>query len=220
MIHSKKVPKGFTLVEILLVVFLVAILAVAALASFINSTGTFSFLGGYQRVMSTLQIARSFAVSNRQYKGETQNRYGVCIGTNMALAFVDNGDKSLKFDPSASDSVVVENCLISKDTNPASTAGDAKFDSILVDKNFKFTKYNLGALKSDGKTSIDLPIFIYYEAGTGDLAIFDNKNTGIKKSEEKFIILTFSEGTKSKKYLKINQVSGLVEEVGAPVAVP
>lgn len=213
MTHSGKVRGGFTLVEILLVVFLMASLAIVALSSYINSTATFNFLGGYQRVMSTLQTARSFAISNRQQSGKTPERYGVCIGVDRALTFVDVGSEGFKFDPSTTDSAGLENCLIVNDTKPASTESGATFDTILADKNFKFENYKLVALESDGATAIALPIFIYYESGTGDVSIFDSKNGVIKKSEQKFITLTFSEGTKSTKYLKISQVSGLAEEV-------
>lgn len=215
MTHSKKVsPKGFTLIEILMVVFLIAVMATIALQSYTNSTKTFSFLAAYQNVMSTFQSARSNAISNRQQNGKTPDRYGVCVGSDVAVAFADVGDKSFKFDPTAADisSAGITNCLITGDTSPASTANGATFDTILVDKNFKINGYTVEAYKSDGLTKLTLPIFVYYEAGTGNFSAFDSKNISIKKSDEKFITVKISSGTSSK-FLRVSQVSGLPEEV-------
>lgn len=220
MTHSK--TKGFTLIETLLVVFLIAMLATVALSSYTNSTGTFNFLSAVQDVMSTLQTARADAINNRQQSvggiAKTPARYGVCIGSDVALTFADLGNKSSKFDPSSKDisSAGIAKCLIDGDTSPADGADGVTFDPILADKNFKISsQYKIVAYKSDGISVLDLPIFVYYEAGTGNLSAFNNKNVLIKKSEkdQKFIILEISEGTKLTKYLRISQVSGLPEEV-------
>jgi prepilin-type N-terminal cleavage/methylation domain-containing protein len=57
-------PKGFTLVEILVVIALMAFLAMAGLSNTINSQRQYSFMGMFKEVMAKIREPRMYAVTN------------------------------------------------------------------------------------------------------------------------------------------------------------
>lgn len=66
MIHSYiKSKKGFTLFEILLVITIMAILAVAALTSTINAQRQFVFINNFKEILSKVREARMYAVTQK-----------------------------------------------------------------------------------------------------------------------------------------------------------
>lgn len=88
--------KGFTLVEVLLITFLIGLLGVAAISAYIGSTKTFSFLSNYKNVMSSIRTARSYAITSKD--GDTVDRYGVKIGEQTVTLFADVGMTFFQFD--------------------------------------------------------------------------------------------------------------------------
>ena len=57
--------KGFTLIELLLAILLLGILGVAALQSYFDSTGTFSFFAKEKELVNLIREARGNAINNR-----------------------------------------------------------------------------------------------------------------------------------------------------------
>jgi len=62
---TKKTQKGFTLVEILIVVALMALLAIAALMSSYKTQRYFAFLNTYKEVFQNLRLPRSYSATNK-----------------------------------------------------------------------------------------------------------------------------------------------------------
>lgn len=202
-----KKTQGFTLIETLLVVLLIAMLATAAIQSYFNSTETFKFLSAYQQLTSALNTARSNAISSRQQGDQVPKRYGVCISGTSVISFADTGDKELMLD--LKDDTKFAECgptIFSKDT-----AQNANEDVIIADKTFKFSGYSMN-INDTTKTDDSIkPIIVFYEKGSGNVTIIDKSNTVIKKSENKFVSIEFT-NSKTSKFVNIYQVSGLVEE--------
>lgn len=215
------------MVELLLVVFLIAILSTVAISSYSNSTDTFKFLNGYKQVLSTLRTARSYAVNNKQAEENTPKYYGVCLSQDRAIVFKDVGDKELKMDLSADDLEELDSLGFGVGgCNQAAEcpdgvcpvpAADAKYDSVILHKNFRFDEngYLLRALNAKAiPEEITMPVYLFYTTGKGDLEIFDGNGVKVEKNVNKSINMEFSEQDGDlKKYIHILQVAGLAEEI-------
>lgn len=82
-----KNTKGFTMIELLLVILLIGMLAAASFSAYNGSVATFRFLSNYKSVMGIVRDARSYAIANRN--SETVDRYGVRIEENKVILFED-----------------------------------------------------------------------------------------------------------------------------------
>lgn len=203
LIPLKNSQKGFTLVELLVVVFLVATLATIAISSYVNSTDTFSFLSEYKNVISAVRTARSYAITNKETSNQVPERYGIEIRTNRATAFADTGANDFRFD----------------------SGGTAASNDAVI-KRYNLTDYRMQVLDSSAAHNLitPIPITIFYETGTGELTIFDGATPRniIDKNDQKYIAICFYEKVVSgstcknttglKKYIIMFQVSGLPEE--------
>lgn len=81
--------KGFTLIEILLIIVLIGMLATAAFSAFFDTSKSFTFISEYKPIISTLRKARSYAINNRE--SALYDRYGVMIDTQRVILFGDLG---------------------------------------------------------------------------------------------------------------------------------
>lgn len=204
-----KNTKGFTLIEILMVIFVLALLGTAAISSYINSTGIFNFLNQYQQVVAVMRTARSYALTNKQVANPAQagdyilpDRYGVYIdaaGKQVTL-FADTGDVPSFYDGKNDDT-------------------DTQYDVVIGSKDVFLGKdYVLSAADSTGTNTLALPVAFFYTVGTGDLVIFEKAGVSatsseVKKSDHKCVSLLFNEAAaKRSKYIVFFQVSGLAEE--------
>lgn len=61
---THRIPKGFTLVEILIVIALMAFLAIAGLSNTINSQRQYSFMTMFKEVMAKIREPRMYAITN------------------------------------------------------------------------------------------------------------------------------------------------------------
>lgn len=171
--------KGFTLIEVLLIIFLVGLLGVAAVSAYIGSTKTFNFLSNYKNVMSSIRTARSYAITNKD--GDTVDRYGVKIEEQTVTLFADVGETFFKLD------------------------GE---DKEIRKYNFEGT-YVIKATQEE----IDLPVYLFYETGSGELYSYHNDVIFLPKTVTKHIDLKFSDPDEDlERYIVIFQVSGLAEE--------
>jgi len=215
--------KGFTLIEILLVVLLIGMLATIAIRSYINSTTTFKFLSAYQQVTSALRTARSDALSNEQQtvNGVTVSpkRYGVCLGSNGVATFADTGSKELKFDLTNSDSSAFISLNVGACTFTTNANG-APEDVILRDKSFNmgdsgYQIYSLDPTKPANNNIIAGSVVVFYESGTGNFSAYDSNGNLLSKSLLPFFSIDFKQkpgiGT-LERYIRVYQVSGLAEE--------
>lgn len=183
--------KGFTLIEVLLITVLLAILGLAALSAFTDSSGTFNFLENYKNITASLRSTRVFAITN---KIEGAERYGVYIKqtangvTNeniiQVTSFADNGVKSFEFEADK-DEVM-----------PA--------DTYTITGNYDLSLQNAAA--GNG-----LPLSIFYHAGGEKMTVISNGDI-LPSADDPLIVLKFTDNAGHEKYVGIFQVSGLIEE--------
>lgn len=198
--------KGFTLIEILMVVFIFGIIATLALSTYVKSTGTFDFLSNYKNVLSALRTARVYALTNRQEAGTTPGRYGVQITDNSVIVFAETGPTAFTYDPveaACPDALCFE--------EPA--AGD--FDPVIKNYDLTATNYSIEAFDSTFDTvgtNLIMPLLIFYEIGSGELTVFQNA-VEVPKNEHKFIVIRVYDGSSDlERHIMLFLVSGLPEE--------
>ena len=194
--------KGFTLVEVLLVILLVGILLTSALTSYFDSAKTFNFLEAYKSVMQPIRAARSYSLANRD--GGEVEKYGVRI-TEKCVAFLELkvGDDPFTLESEA-------NSAKCKDDVPDFVNSDLSAD-------FTDSDYIVGSPFSDEE---ELPIYMFYDTLSGDLTAYhnvtvDEKTSVSKKSSEGKDIWLSVSNTKDddlEQFIVILTVSGLAEE--------
>lgn len=188
--------KGFTLIEVLLITVLLAILGLAALSAFTDSSGTFTFLENYKNITASLRSTRVFAITN---KIEGAERYGVSLTQTansvtdeniiQVTSFADTGDKSFEFEPNK-DEVM-----------PA--------DTYTISGNYDMR------LQNDA-TGNGLPLLIFYDAGGEKMTIISNGDILPSETTPIVAIQFLDNENGHEKYLGIFQVSGLIEEFNEP----
>lgn len=199
---SSKHKKGFTLVEILLVVFMIGLLATTAIGSYINSTETFGYIGAYKDVLSTFKTARAYAITNKKIDDIETDRYGVCVSETGVVLFMDSGDKDFDFDPETGGGA--GGCQ-----SVGQAAEGAKFDNVL--EKYVFSKYKISALNNQ-KQSIQLPILIFYELKKGKTSVIKADKTAFPLTEKYLSFVFEYPDKKLKKYVVLFLLSGLAEE--------
>lgn len=183
--------KAFTLIEVLLIITLIGMLAVAAFTSFFDTSATFTFFAEYKPIILDIRKARSFAINNKD--SALYDRYGVAIYSNEVILFGDAKDAGnpFEFDGEPNDKVLETLAL----------------DPYLIE----FTS---------GIGGEELPIFLYYEKGSGELNSYATASGDlvlINKVDSKRIDLHFTDNGKLHKYIYIFQVSGIAEESAQPL---
>lgn len=88
--RKHKSAKGFTLIEILIVIALMAFLAIAGLTSTINSQKQYAFMGMFKEVMAKIREPRMYAVTNTTVPDEY-----------FSLGISDKNGKPLPYIPHA-----------------------------------------------------------------------------------------------------------------------
>jgi len=196
MLHLISKQKGFTLIEVLLVIAVIGIVSTAAISSYVDSTRTFTFFERYQAVIGAIRSARSEAVTSKQvnFNGELvrPDYYGVNFAKNNTdykiTVFADVGSKPLEFD----NTDVVQKEINLKDP-------------------YAMTFTNMSNL------SLEWPLNIFYETETGNVESY-SKGLLLDYLKNKYYTLKFEDKNKGiSKYIVLFQVSGLAEEfVTAP----
>lgn len=183
--------KGFTLIEVLLIIALLGILGTAAVSSYLDSTKTFTFFERYQSVISSVRAARSEAITNKQvYVGGNlvkPDNYGVSIAKNgkeyEINVFADTGDKPFEFD--------------AKD---------------VVRRVVKISEPYIIKVENNKNASLEFPLELFYETGTGKLMSY-SKGALLGTKGNKYLLMKFSDSDKHlSKFIVVFQVSGLAEE--------
>jgi len=106
--------KGFTLVEILIVLTLLVFLGTIVMGSYVNANTKYQFVSNYKKAISTLRTGRLYAVTNRGINDLEFTHYGVFINKYCIILFADSGRNKFEFDPNFSEDLG-NNCLASND---------------------------------------------------------------------------------------------------------
>jgi len=199
--------KGFTLFEVLIVITIMAIIAVAALTSTINTQKQFVFINTFKSLISKIKEPRLFAVTQKAVdlkNGTTgiPSSYGVEIkkdGNIVAVtvfADLEDSSKSNEYD--------------SEDT------------SIGQSYTFDALKYSL-TVKDDNKTEISYAniqtgnklTFIYSPSEIRMRIFAKDPADAIHQISEPYIYLTLTSSTNSQltKNMVVFLKSGIVEEI-------
>ncbi len=188
--------KGFTLIELLLIFTLLAMLGIAAVSSYFDSTGTFGFISRHKSVLSVFRTARNYAVTNKAVNVGgtlmTPDRYGVAVIENGLALFADVGDIPFQYD------------LLG--------------DEVILEKAFDFTENNHAFVMYDSNGSkLEFPVNVFYEKTSGEFSVFHNVPaegpTLLPKTEASHIYMVSSDlDEELTRYIVIYQISGLPED--------
>lgn len=181
-----KNKKGFTMIELLLVIMLIGLLSIASYSAYNGSVATFRFLSNYKSAMSLVRNARSYAIVNKDSK--TVDRYGVRIQARDT----NNPGKVILFEDTL---------------NPYEY--DSGTDKIVDEFDFVAPFVLSNVSKSDA-----MPVTLFYNMGSGDLtAKYGDAVPPLVFSKKDYPYLTFNfTDGKISRYIVVFQVSGLAEE--------
>jgi len=91
---------GFTLVEILLVITVMAILSAAALGSFSNSQGLQVFTSNFEQILSTVRQARSLAITAKGQPDYTDSDRDTLTADSTPVDFATPANYGIQFNTS------------------------------------------------------------------------------------------------------------------------
>jgi prepilin-type N-terminal cleavage/methylation domain-containing protein len=188
MTHSHRNPKGFTLIEMLLVFLLLGILGTMAATSYFNSSKDFKFLENYKYLTASIREARSNALTNKETSGVVPSAYGLYLDGTSLIMFADDGDYLYEVS-----------------------------DTEIKAFNFTDTNYEI-QVYDPGYNLLALPMTLFYETGgLGDLTIMGADGSSYysgMESDEKSTVIRFSDsGRDLEKHVVILNFSGIPEEV-------
>ncbi len=135
--------KGFTLIEVLVVIFLLVSLGTVAINSYIRADASYQFVSNYKNAISTLRTGRLYAFTNHEIADLDFENYGVYLNKYCIILFADSGNNKLQFDPNPS-AILAENCLnlsaeVAEEENDVSNAGVVAFNK----NSYFFDNYSL-----------------------------------------------------------------------------
>ena len=175
---------GFTLIEILLIIAVLAILGVAGLSAFLDTSGTFTFLEEYKVFSGKMRMARNLAQTNAE---DGADRIGVLmesVGGDVEMTvFADVGTEPLELD--AGDEVVTEG------------------EHVFVDP---FGVELVGS-ESDG-----LPLYVFFNKGGEELVVKSEGVVLDGEADSAVTVRFWDEENGYERYLVFVRVSGLIEE--------
>ncbi len=205
MISFSRNNRGFTLIEILIVVFLLVSLGAVAINSYVNADKSYQFISNYKNAISTLRTGRLYAFTNHEIEGLDFDHYGVYINEHCVFLFADSGSSKSIFDPDPSEELG-ENCVVIVEVSPENPS--PQYDHIIQTKKFIFDKMNY-KFNIDGST---MPMAIFYELSSGKVEIYDNNGTAISPDVKSLEITLSDETNNLSKSISFFKYSGLSEE--------
>ncbi len=191
MLRDFKNTKGFTLAELLLVIFVIALLGTIAISNYVSSTATFKFLSAYKSFTGAFDTARVYAITNKEIEGSgVPDRYGICLNSSKIVVFAD-----------------VEN------ENPFPTDCGGPFDVTL--KTHSFEAYSVSAYEYElegNPITLSDPnpaIFVFY--GVGEGRVFVETDSGPFPESILYLKLESDDG-RFEKNVKLYLLTGLLDE--------
>ncbi|MBU1151484.1 prepilin-type N-terminal cleavage/methylation domain-containing protein [Patescibacteria group bacterium] len=93
--------KGFTLIEIMIVVTLLALLSIIAMGSIINARKLFSFWGVYKKSIYTMQRTRLYAGTSHLVNGEIPEFYALQVNKSRIFIYgeIEGSSNPYLYDP-------------------------------------------------------------------------------------------------------------------------
>jgi len=93
--------KGFTLIELMLVIVIIALLSITALSSMMRSQDQFRFKSVVNETANTLRTIRNYALSNKPAPVEAASQYGAVIdATAKTITIFGDMDGDNQYDSS------------------------------------------------------------------------------------------------------------------------
>lgn len=195
--------KGFTLVELLLVVFMIGILGTLAISSYISTVGGFGFISKQKEITAAIRDARNLAVTDKDMSETCGNGEGAKVVT------------AERYGASIQDDGIV----FFADVSPDNTFSLGSCDMIMKEIDLSGTDYELSVVTQAGAQALEFPVSILYERGSGDFSVREESsdagaNTLISKEQHNYIAIKLENTEEDQQaYVLIFQVSGLPEVV-------
>lgn len=173
--------KGFTLIEILLVIFVMVLLATSATVSFSNSAKTFDYFGQVKELTMKLREAKGFAESNREFANCEEPELAV-LADSFSLRISNDRYEVLE-----------GGCVVGE-----------------VDlREFGYWMEVVG--EGDLATELQVPVDLSYERGTGVFRAFEDGVLISKAEHVYLRLRFFDLENDLERYVVIFQLSGLPE---------
>ena len=196
MFNLIKNKKGLSLAELILVVFILGLLGTIAVTSYVGSTATFKFLSEYKNLTSSLDMARSYAITNKQFGEELPERYGVCLGEKKIVVFADLGETDFS---SILNAVDCGNSV----NNLGNIVKQYSFEDYSIEAYYVQQNSNSSSLLSSDS------IIIFYELG--EKRVFVETVSG--PLSEEILYLKFKKNDdRFEKHIKLYLLTGLADE--------
>lgn len=205
-------------------VLMIALLSTIALSSYMHTTSTFRFLSEYKQLRSPLDLARAYAITNRQVRGQVPDRYGVCISANSVVVFADVGELPMRFDPDLDFERGACKRVAEGPEGEWEFERRKKIDVVILSHVFG-EEYSIKAFEFEEDISTEAEnllaepvegddpfVLIFYESGGSVSVIHDD--IPISTADAEFFLVFQEEGrSQFEKTIKIYLMTGLADEI-------
>lgn len=175
--------RGFTLIEILLVILIFMLMATIALTNLSQTTEIFDFFVYQKQLVTDLREVRGFAASSKQFSIDCPERADSFLKDFYAIELQEDGYSLLE-----------GGCV------------DKEID--LSETDYRISLKGSGDL---GDT-LKFPVHLAYEKGSGEFFAYENDGIILDKSLHQFVAINMSDEVNNvDKEIVIFQISGLPE---------
>ncbi len=199
-----KNTKGFTLVELLIVVLILGLLGTMAISNYIGTAGTFGFIAKQKEIASLIRKARTLAVTDKDMGyvcgnggnavAVTAQRYGVKIEAHEITLFAD---------VSPFNDFRLGVC---------EEMSDMKMKILTLSND-----YELSVMPGADLDELELPVTLLYERGSADFSVREDGNGAnslVSKEAYKYVSVKLENTDNNQEsFILIFQVSGLPESL-------
>ncbi len=152
--------KGFTLLELLLVIAVMALLSITALSSLMSSQNQFRFKSVVNESENILRTIRNYALSNKPAPTEAAQQYGAVIDASEgSITIFGDTNGNGAYDPP---------------TNPQTEGKDHLFKTYTIPANSgTYELYNGDTQVSSTDPETPVTLTIFYQPTTANFSIFE-----------------------------------------------
>jgi Tfp pilus assembly protein FimT len=170
MFRNKNKQKGFSIAELLIVFFVIAIIAVLALPQIISSRRLFRFAGVQREVVSALRDARQQAIGQRTaitFSYDNVSKQIVFSGGNFGAP----GNANNQVTPLTGDGIVPDELIYGRPSGaPAAALGDGTNMTSLSANRVEITFQSDGSVLDSDNNPQNTALFFYSSQTPGDTA--------------------------------------------------